>query len=290
LRPTLALIDLPGGAALTLPAYGTFLMLGLLLAVVVGAGRSRSVGLDRGSLFNMSYLTVLAALFGAHALDVLLNPTAYFGDRGESAASPSLATVLWRCMAFWQGGLAYYGGVAAGAGVLAAYAQRRRIPALEMMDFAAPLGVLGLAVTRIGCFLNGCCFGRPTRLPWAVEYPMGSPVHLAQVAGGLVRREDWPLPVHPSQLYETVAALFVFAVLWSLYPRRRFAGQIVLVFLSSYALWRFVSEFLRADSPAWRPAFGGLALDFAPFNVYQVLSLLILFSSTSALLSRWRRP
>ncbi len=229
----------------------------------MGRGRVREIGLEPEALFNMGYLAVLAGVVGAHLFHVALYPGLYFDD--------SLGNGLWRAVAFWQGGLSYYGGLVGAIVALALYARRRGVSTVDVLDFVAPLGAVGLALTRGGCFLNGCCYGRTSSLPWAVSFPAGSQPQVAQVGAGLVAADAPSLPVHPTQLYELVAAAAIFGLLWAAWPRRTFRGQIVLLFFLLYAPWRFAVEYLRADTGPWRPwgmSLGGL-------NVYQVSSFLI---------------
>ncbi len=258
---------------LVFPAYGTLLVVGFLAAFLVGRRRVEQIGLSSDELFNMGYLSVLAGVFGAHLLHVALNADRYFDG--------SLAGGLWSTLAFWQGGLSYYGGLAGGIVALSLYARRKGVATIDVLDFVAPLGAVGLAFTRFGCFLNGCCYGRPSRLPWAVSFPVGSQPQVAQASAGLVTPGEASLPVHPTQLYELVAAAAIFAFLWAFWPRRRFAGEVVLLFFLIYAPWRFASELLRADTEPWRP----WGLELGGLNVYQALSLLLF---TAALLL-WQR-
>jgi len=131
----------------------------------------------------------------------------------------------------------------------------------------------------VGCFLNGCCYGAPTGLPWGVRFPALSP------AGDLHA-------VHPTQLYETAAALAMCALLWRLYPRRRFAGQTACLFGLLYSTWRFANEFLRDDTGPWRPVFAGRERDLGPLTVFQYMSLLlfVVFAAALLLLARRGRP
>jgi phosphatidylglycerol:prolipoprotein diacylglycerol transferase len=141
--------------------------------------------------------------------------------------------------------------------VIALWGRRRAIPYADLLDFVAPLGALGLAITRVGCFLNGCCWGAPSDLPWAVTFPPGSLPQQAQAAAGLVAAGAPSLPVHPVQLYECAAALAMFGWLWRRFGRRRCAGEVAAAFGLLYGGWRLLAELLRADGAGWRP--GALA-------------------------------
>ena len=244
MRPILLDLPLGGGVHLGLPAYGTFLVLGVLAAVWASGRHARLLGLTRLDVFDLGLVLLPGALLGAHLLYIAQNPETY-RSRGLVAS-------------FREGGLVYYGGLAAAFAVVFSWSRRRGLPYLDSLDFVAPLGALGLAVTRLGCYFNGCCFGAPSQVPWGVVFPRGSLAHQGQVAAGLVAPFQAPVPVHPVQIYELLAALGFFWLLWPRFPRRRFAGEVVAAFGLMYGPWRFFAETLRADSAGWRPDAHGL--------------------------------
>ena len=259
MRSILFHIPLPGGHDLAIPAYGAFLVIGMLLAVWLSGRHAGRLGLRRTEVLDLGLLLVPAGVLGSHLMHAAIHPELYFQGDGLGAGLLRLVTV-------WEGGMVYYGGLLGGVVALWGWSKYKKIPFLDAMDFVAPLGAVGLSSTRVGCFLNGCCYGVPSELPWAVTYPGGSLPQRKQEALGLVERGMAALPIHPVQLYETVVAALVFWVLWQRFPKRRFAGEIVLLFVAIYSAWRFVAEMLRSDSPTWSP--GG-----SPLTVYQWMSL-----------------
>ncbi len=274
MQPVLFELPLPGDGSLLVPAYGTFMVVGMLLANIAGAPRAGSVDLRPGQVFDFGLFLVAGGVLVSHWLHVALNPAEYF-RHGVGAG-------LFRALMPWQGGLVYYGGLAGGIAVIFLYARLRGIRPLDLMDYVAPLGALGLASTRVGCFLNGCCWGTPTDGSWGVRYPSGSMAHARQVELGLVGAGSPTLAVHPVQLYEVGAALAIFALLYTAYPRRRYPGQITAWFGLLYTSWRLVIETVRADAAGWQPG--------EPWwqpNVYQWLSLVLLLVAIVGL--RWGR-
>jgi phosphatidylglycerol:prolipoprotein diacylglycerol transferase len=239
MRPILLDLPLAGDFHLILPAYGTFLVIGMLAAAWAAGRHGRNVGMTRLDAFDLGLWLLVGGLVGAHLLYVQQYPETYLRE------------------GFWtglrQGGLVFYGGLAAVFPVLWLWGRRRSIPFVDLLDFVAPLAALGLAITRLGCFFNGCCFGMPSGVPWAVVFPRGSLEHRTQVATGLVAPAQAALPVHPVQLYETAAGLAIFWLLWARSPWRRYPGQVVIRFGLLYGTWRLVAEVLRADAPGWRP-------------------------------------
>jgi phosphatidylglycerol:prolipoprotein diacylglycerol transferase len=131
--------------------------------------------------------------------------------------------------AVWQGGMSFHGGLLGVMTAMAFAAWRHKIKYLDLMDFVAPLCPLGLAAGRLGNFINGELWGRPTDLPW-----------------GMVFRGAGPDPRHPSQLYELgLEGIALFALLWWFSSKPRPTGQVSAVFLMGYGAFRFLAEFGR---------------------------------------------
>jgi phosphatidylglycerol:prolipoprotein diacylglycerol transferase len=189
-----------------------------------------------------------------------------------------------------RSGLVWYGGFVVGAAAVLLVIRRRRLPAWPLMDAAAPALALGYAIGRIGCFLVGDDYGRPSNLPWAVAFPVGLP---PTTAGELRRNfhvavpssvaDDTLLRVHPTQLYETAICLLIWAfALWLLRRRPGAAavpGFIGLTVLGLLALERLLVEFLRAKDDRF----------FGDFTLAQVISVLVLVVTAGLARARWRR-
>ncbi len=180
-----------------------------------------------------------------------------FGDRAVALGSWDETAAVCRpaardCLAwarFWAGGLTYYGGFL-GASLAAWFLLRsERFPFWKAADMAGIVVPLGLCFGRMGCTLGGCCFGRPSDLPWAVSFPGGSAASFAQADLGLLSSPYLPsLPVHQTQLYEALGCLVLAIALGVIaHPRKRYDGQLFVCFLAGYASLRFVVEFFRAD-------------------------------------------
>jgi len=244
MHPILFDLPLPFGRHLAFPAYGTFLVLGMLTAAWVSARHGGALRIRRRDAFDLGVWLLAAALVGAHLFHVAYYPEAYFAGGLGAGLKRALTP---------GAGLVYYGGLAFAFPVLWIWGRHRRVPYLDLLDFVAPLGALGLAITRIGCFLNGCCYGVPSGMPWAVRFPAGSLPQLGQVEAGLVTPFERSLPIEPVQLFEAAVALALFGWLWVRFPRRRFRGELVVAFGIGYGLWRILAEALRADAPGWRP-------------------------------------
>jgi len=184
-------------------------------------------------------------------------------------------------------GLVWYGGFLLGALAVIWVGRRRQLPAWPVLDSATPGLALGYGLGRVGCFLVGDDFGMPTNLPWGVIFPRGLP---GPTTAGLMRQEygaeiPWEIPdnelvaVHPTQLYETLAGLVIWAVGVRLIRRGAPPGVTTLTVLSLLALERFLVEFLRAKDDR----FLGI------FTVAQLISLAVLALTMALLLMRGRR-
>jgi phosphatidylglycerol---prolipoprotein diacylglyceryl transferase len=234
-----------------MPTYGVLAALGLVAALLAARVLARKSGLDPDKVWNLGLLTVLTALFGAKLLLILVNWSDF---RAHPLWMLCLTTI--RSGGVFAGGL----GLAFLAGV--AYARYAHLPLRRTMDVAAPALALGHAIGRLGCFTAGCCYGRPTTMPWGVVFDSriaaiwnGTPLHVR---------------LHPTQLYESAVEFFLFFVLTWLLSRRDGAaqnhgvvrlqlhdGEIMGVWLFFYGLARFFVEFYR-DDPGRGSAFGGL--------------------------------
>jgi len=274
MHPTLFEIPIPGREhGIPVPAYGTMLMVGFLLAVWMARRRAAALGLQKIELLDMGIFAIIGGVAGARLMHVIIYWKDYFLDDAMWPQWMGPFGWLGAMAATWNGGLVYYGGLGGGMLALWLYTRRRKIPYIDALDFVAAPAAVGLAMTRVGCFLNGCCYGCASDLPWAVTYPDTSHVYKGQLLA---------YAVHPTQLYETLAALAMAAFVWWLvWPRRKFAGQAAFTFGTLYAVWRFFNEFLRADSFPDGPT-------LSQMSVFQYISLGLVLAFGAAYLAAWR--
>lgn len=191
--------------------------------------------------------TVLLALGGARALYL-------YQTRNTPHAYD------WSLITSWQSGFVLYGGLLAGVVTGSIYTKMRGESVLRIGDIAAPSMMLGLVFGRLGCLLNGCCWGLPTELPWGIRFPEGSDANRQilseQIANSSAEGAKYHidmnasrhLPVHPTQVYESLAALVIFLVLsWYWKRKRKNAGEVLLLLGMLYPVWRFIVERIRDD-------------------------------------------
>jgi phosphatidylglycerol:prolipoprotein diacylglycerol transferase len=201
--------------------YGVQGALGFIVVTLLILRRSRALFLNRDKVVDVIFWTSITGVVGARAVFVLQNPEAT------------------QSVADWfnirAGGLVFYGALLAGLPVGALLVWRHKLPFYAFTDVVATALPIGHAISRLGCFAAGCCYGTPTDLPWAVTY--ADP--LADAPQGV--------PLHPTQLY---AALYLFAIggvcNW-FYARKAFDGQVMLLYLVLYAVARSLNEVVRGD-------------------------------------------
>ncbi len=258
MRQILFRIAIPGtDRVLPLYAYGAMLSLAFLAAITVAAWRARRQGRPPEIIYNCGLVAFFGGVVGARLFYVVQ----YHGRFDQ----------WWELFRIWEGGLVYYGGLIFAAVGVVGYLVLARQPVLAFLDLIAPSVALGLAFGRIGCTLNGCCFGAPTAFPWGFRWPLGSLAwhHYAAEAAagcGLAAREfpggglgavvgslgaAWEMPpIHPSQLVSAANALGLFVVLHLMVRRTRRHGQVMLAFVGLYGVSRFLLEGLRQDTAA----------------------------------------
>jgi phosphatidylglycerol:prolipoprotein diacylglycerol transferase len=207
---------------LNITSYGVMLALSFLVGTWLALRESRRLGLDEDQVVTVILLALVAGVVGARALYVAEHLRDFRG---------SYLSVL----ALWQGGLTLYGGIAMGTVVGLLAARRLGLPMWVTADALVPSLVLGTVFGRVGCFLNGCCYGRPTRLPWGVVFPPDSFASL----------EFGPVPVHPAQLYFAAAGLVLFVLTWTVRRRARVPGVLFWTLIALLALVRIPLDLTR---------------------------------------------
>jgi phosphatidylglycerol:prolipoprotein diacylglycerol transferase len=259
LRPTLFTV-----AGLPLHSYGLAIALGFTLGVVVAARQARRVGLDSAAFVDLLFWILVWGIGGSRLAFVLLHAGHYF--RLCASGTDCLAPLK-----LWEGGLVFHGGALAAAGAVLVFSRRRGWRFPQVADVLAPALALGHCVGRLGCFLAGCCYGKPWA--WGVSFPRGS------VAADELAVPRTP-PLHPVQLYEAAGELAIFVALILLRRRPRPEGTVALSYAVLYGVLRFAVELFRGD-----PGRGFVA----PWlSVAQLVSILLAVSA-AALLFR-RRP
>ncbi len=176
------------GQGLPIRGYGVMMLVGVLSATALAAWRGRRMGIEPEVIYSLVFWMLVPGIIGARAFYVI----EYWPDYARAYTAPGggLVTFLGGVLNVAEGGLVVYGAVFGGAAGLLLFVRKRRLPLLAVCDLVAPSLMLGLAIGRIGCLLNGCCFGGETDLPWAVTFPPNAPVYRAQVERGRIYGMD----------------------------------------------------------------------------------------------------
>lgn len=236
-------------------------LIAALACAVLSAWRS---GLDARNMYWAGVLGLLVGLLGGRLLGLY-----YYGTDGRP----------WAWLRFWSGGQAEYGGLIAGALAVSLFLIILRLPFFRYGDAIIPAVALGVAIGRIGCFLNGDDFGTLSHLPWAVRFPPGTEAYTDHLSRGWISFGDaFSLPVHPVQLYNSIFSLCLFALLVVWRPGR--PGQSLSLFMVVHGGGRFAEQFFRGD---FRPAVG-------PLSLTQVISLLLVAAGLGLFAAVKRTP
>lgn len=251
--------------------YGVLLALAFLAALLVAARLAARDGLPRERIYDLGLWMLLAALLGSKILMLWTEPV--------YRENP------WQLLSldFLRSGGVFYGGLI--GAVVAGYLLVRyyKLNWWKTADAFAPGIALGQAIGRQGCFAAGCCWGKPTTLPWGVHFTQAG----SEITGvpTVDATTGAPLYLHPTQLYESFATLALFFFLLWLHRRKRFSGQVILFYAVLYSITRFLIEFVRDDP---RGDIAGLTT-LTGLSTSQIISLIVGIGALIILIVRWRR-
>ncbi len=212
----------------TLHTYGVLMALAVFAGLYVAVRLAPRAGLKRESVWNIGVYMALAGLIGSRLM-YLISEWRYYAENPKQIFS-------WGTLqagGFFQGGLIL--AVVVGLWLV----RREKISFLALSDVCSPGIALGLALARLGCFTAGCCWGKVTQSAWAVTF---TDPYSARVVG-----VPLGIPLHPTQLYESLLSFALFGLLLLLWHWRSFSGQIFAAFLILYSTGRFLLEFMRDD-------------------------------------------
>jgi phosphatidylglycerol:prolipoprotein diacylglycerol transferase len=240
----------------SLPTYGVLVALAFLAALWLASKFAQMRGISKEKVVNLGVYCALVGMLGAKVLMIALDP--------EYRAHPlevfSLETL--------QSAGIFFGGFILALVFAYFYMRRQQLPVLQTSDLFAPGVALGHGIGRLGCLAAGCCWGKPTHLPWGITF--NNPDATTGVPLGI--------PLHPTQLYEALAEGIICAILINRLMRPHREGQIIGLYLALYGAVRFGVEFLRAHD-ASNP-FGG------PFVLEQWISLVAIAAGVYLMLRR----
>lgn len=227
-----------------IPTYGVLVALGFLAGLAITLRLARRIGLPPEKITNLAVYCAIAGIVGAKLFMFLFDLGDYIRNPSEIFSLETL-----------QAAGVWHGGFIAAFLIAVLYVRRHHLPAFPTMDAFAPGIALGQAIGRLGCFAAGCCWGTECTLPWGVRF-----------------RSDEAAPVpldntlHPVQLYESVADLIIFGILYGQFTRNHRAGTVIGYYLVLYSTARFIIEFFRVHEQAL----------VGPFSITQWIALALL--------------
>jgi phosphatidylglycerol:prolipoprotein diacylglycerol transferase len=262
--------------------YGLMLVIGFLAATQLAKFLAARYRLDGELFVNAALLALLFGVLGArlsHVVESLIAGSGEFANNGKPFSENLMAMLN-----LSSGGLTFYGGFLLATPVLIGYAVWKKVPLLLGMDIVAPCLMVGLAFGRIGCFMNGCCYGEECKLPWGADFPYGSNAFVEQYehgeidvpaqltdpkhpyASGLPRllskeeiRKNPELtalantlrarPVHPTEIYSAFNAFFIAAVCLAYLSLQPSPGRVFALMLILKGISRFTLEMIRVEPP-----------------------------------------
>jgi len=243
--------DLFSIGPVTLHTYGLFVAIGFFVGLMITARLAKSEGISPQQVMDMGFIIILSAIIGSRVMYVLMNASYY-----RHAPLDMLK--------IWEGGLVFSGGVIGVVLTMVWYIKRNGLPLGKIADLWAPAIAIGQGIGRIGCFMAGCCYGKPTDLIWGVTF-----THSHSLASPL------NVPLHPTQIYSSISGFIIFLVVLLLYLRKKFQGQVFLWFLILHSTARLATERFRGDDR-------GILLG-SNMSMTQLVAVLILISSVTIL-------
>lgn len=224
--------------SLTIHWYGIFSAIGFLSAMLALMWKRHIAGISKDNILDIGMIAMFAGISGARIFYVIQYHQQFTGD--------------WlKVFRIDQGGLVFYGGFILSSIVLILYCMIRKINLARLLDVFAPAVALGHAFGRIGCFMQGCCYGKPAGNHWfSVIYPAGSAPadrYPEPATGEIIFQKVQSLPLYPTQLIEAGVNFALFGMLFFIAGKFKKPGRVAGIYVVCYATLRFLMEFMRGD-------------------------------------------
>ncbi len=243
--------DLFSIGPLIIHTYGLFMAAGFFVGIIVTLKIGKLEEIAPQQVMDMGFIIILSAIVGSRLLYVLVNITYYSHEPVE-------------IFKIWRGGLVFSGGIIGVIIAMFRYSDRRNLPLWKIGDLWAPAAAVGQAIGRIGCFMAGCCYGKPTDLKWGVVFT--HPNSLAPTN----------ISLHPTQIYSSILGFIIFFILLIIHSKKKFEGQVLLWFLILHSTARLAIERFRGDDR-------GMLLN-SNMSITQFVTIFILIASVVALM------
>jgi len=236
--------------------YSLMITIGCISGLWLAVSYSKRIGMDHLLILDLCWWLILGGYLGSRVIFMIVNwehhwyPCVDYEHYNQLNPEAQLTGPdCWPLMAFWSGGLVFYGAFLGGIAVLWWFARKHSLSLLKTADVLMPAFAVGQFFGRLGCLSAGCCWGKPTDLAWGIQFPKRSMVFHQHLERGLVSAQDTlSLPVHPTQLYDSAYGIILFGVLYWIRERKRYDGQVLIWWLFLYPLLRSIVELFRGDS------------------------------------------
>lgn len=222
-------------------SYGFMLLVGFLAALLLAQRRGKREGINPDLLFDMAFWVLVCGIVGARLWYLVqYHEKVFAGKQGLELVKAAVNLS--------NGGIVLYGSLLGGTAAFFWFCWKHKLNALQMADIVMPSVFVGVGFGRIGCLLNGCCYGDRCELPWAITFPGGSvPWQELVHRGFLDETSPATFALHPTQIYSSINAFLLAWVLAAFFPRRRHTGEVFALGCVLYPISRFVIELLRGD-------------------------------------------
>jgi phosphatidylglycerol:prolipoprotein diacylglycerol transferase len=209
---------------LIIHTYGVLVAAGFLLGLGLAVRQAKKENIPPDKIVDLGFYILLSALIGSRLFYILINASHYLKNPLD-------------IFKIWEGGLVFYGGLLLAVPTVIWYIKKNSLGVWSIADTFAPSIAIGHAIGRLGCFFAGCCYGKPAEgLPWAVTFT--DPESLAIIG----------VPLHPTQIYESLGEFINFFILIILQRYKSFNGQLFQTYIILYSVLRFIVEFFRGDA------------------------------------------
>jgi len=235
--------------------YAMMMAMGFVVAILLAARYGERVGFHRDLTLDLLWWIMVSGLVGSRIAFIIVNWEQYYYPCVDVAQynvlfpeKPISEPDCTRLLRFWNGGLVFYGGVIGSILTMVWFLRREKLPFLPMADVIIPSLAIGQFFGRMGCLGAGCCWGKPTDVAWAIEFPARSMAFKQHVEEGLITAgEAHSHAVHPTQFYDSMMGILIFCVLIYIRQRKTFHGQVFITWAMLYPLGRSIVELFRGD-------------------------------------------
>ena len=222
--------------------YGAMLLIAFVSAASFGAWRAKQRGLDPKVIWDVAMWVLLSGIAGARIFYLIQHGEGVF--RGKETMGEKLFAAVY----LPEGGIVLYGGVIGGTVAYFLFCFLRKVRPLVLADIITPSIFIGLGFGRLGCLMNGCCYGDPCPFPWSIEFAPGTVPYMALLERGFITTgAAASLPLHPTQIYSSLNAFLLAFVTASYYPHRIRDGAVLAIACIVYPITRFMLELVRGD-------------------------------------------